>query len=358
MRALARLTIGIPTEQFAICIARYCAVFPISKGINIFFKARGNRSDELPHSYQMMLFWAGLRGAVGVALAEGMKGENAVALRTTVLVSVVLTVVVFGGTIGRMIEILGIRTGVEEDDGESSDEEGGGGSGGGYQLAGMEDGHGVGATGIRGSKRRSYPLGVSIGSNGGGGNKFDDEPVVSTGDSPYRDRIHSMPGSTTRLGTLHPVSSFRAHSAPTSDHSNSSEDSDPDVLPGANTSLADASSGSLAGGDKEGDLTRVWRDGQWFTVLDERYLLPVFSNATASRRQATKKAQLRAKRHSFAVDGRGLPGGSGNGGGGGEDSFEEGTGSAEGSPYLGGGNRKEFNGSFSVGFFLFFRSYL
>jgi sodium/hydrogen exchanger-like protein 6/7 len=39
----------------------------------------------------MMLFWAGLRGAVGVALAAGFKGENANALRTTVLVVVVLT---------------------------------------------------------------------------------------------------------------------------------------------------------------------------------------------------------------------------------------------------------------------------
>jgi sodium/hydrogen exchanger-like protein 6/7 len=120
----------------AVCIARYCAVFPISKLINLVYRARGARTDELPHSYQMMLFWAGLRGAVGVALATGMKGENAVALRTTVLVSVVLTVVVFGGTIGRMIEILGIRTGVEEDDGESASEDEG------YLLVGRGGGEG------------------------------------------------------------------------------------------------------------------------------------------------------------------------------------------------------------------------
>lgn len=71
--------------------------------MNIYFRARGSRTDELPHSYQVMLFWAGLRGAVGVALAAGMKGDHAVALRTTVLVAVVLTVIVFGGTIGRMM---------------------------------------------------------------------------------------------------------------------------------------------------------------------------------------------------------------------------------------------------------------
>ena len=34
----------------------------------------------------------------------------------------------------------------------------------------------------------------------------------------------------------------------------------------------------------------MWRDGQWFNVLDEQYLLPVFSNAIASRRQANRKA--------------------------------------------------------------------
>ncbi|KAI5287820.1 monovalent cation:H+ antiporter, CPA1 (nhx1) [Ascosphaera aggregata] len=62
-----------------------------------------------------MLFWAGLRGAVGVALAAGLEGENAPALRATVLVVVVLTVIIFGGTTARMLEILDIRTGVVEE---------------------------------------------------------------------------------------------------------------------------------------------------------------------------------------------------------------------------------------------------
>ena len=71
--------------------------------------------DELPWHYQAMLFWAGLRGAVGVALAAGLRGENGNALRATVLVVVVLTVIIFGGTTARMLEILGIRTGVVEE---------------------------------------------------------------------------------------------------------------------------------------------------------------------------------------------------------------------------------------------------
>lgn len=103
-----------------ICFARYLAVFPLSKAINWFIRYRARRrgveaTDELPFAYQAMLFWAGLRGAVGVALAAGLTGVNAPALRATVLVVVVLTVIIFGGTTARMLEILGIRTGVMEE---------------------------------------------------------------------------------------------------------------------------------------------------------------------------------------------------------------------------------------------------
>ena len=103
-----------------ICAARYLSVFPLSKAINWFIRYRAKRggkdaADELPYPYQAMLFWAGLRGAVGVALAAGLEGNNGPALRATVLVVVVLTVIIFGGTTARMLEILGIRTGVVEE---------------------------------------------------------------------------------------------------------------------------------------------------------------------------------------------------------------------------------------------------
>jgi len=65
-----------------------------------------------------------LRGAVGVALSNGFQGDNAAALRTTVLVVVVLTVIMFGGTTSRMLEVMGIKVGVEEE-GSSTDDEGG-----------------------------------------------------------------------------------------------------------------------------------------------------------------------------------------------------------------------------------------
>lgn len=103
-----------------ICGARWLAVFPLSKAINYIIRLRARRrgrdvAEELPWHYQAMLFWAGLRGAVGVALAAGLQGNEGPALRATVLVVVVLTVIIFGGTTARMLEILGIRTGVVEE---------------------------------------------------------------------------------------------------------------------------------------------------------------------------------------------------------------------------------------------------
>lgn len=104
-----------------ICGARWLSVFPLSKLINYVIRLRARRqgrsdtADELPWHYQAMLYWAGLRGAVGVALAAGLQGPNGAPLRATVLVVVVLTVIIFGGTTARMLEILGIRTGVVEE---------------------------------------------------------------------------------------------------------------------------------------------------------------------------------------------------------------------------------------------------
>lgn len=103
-----------------ICGARWLAVFPLSKAINYIIRVRARRrgqevAEELPWHYQAMLFWAGLRGAVGVALAAGLQGNEGPALRATVLVVVVLTVIIFGGTTARMLEILNIRTGVVEE---------------------------------------------------------------------------------------------------------------------------------------------------------------------------------------------------------------------------------------------------
>lgn len=116
---------------FLICVARWCAVFPLSRLLNFLYRARlerfgrgvvsGLMPEEISYSYQMMIFWAGLRGAVGVALALGIKGEAKWTLLATVLVVVVLTVIFFGGTTASMLEILGIKVGVIEE--HDSDDE-------------------------------------------------------------------------------------------------------------------------------------------------------------------------------------------------------------------------------------------
>ncbi|KAI3479967.1 hypothetical protein L1887_57954 [Cichorium endivia] len=123
----------------AVVASRYCAVFPIASVVNAVKRARNNRraratggggvprgavEEELPRqSTRSCSFGRGLRGAVGFALSAGIEGQNAIALQTTVLVTVVLTVIVFGGTTAQMLEILGIRTGVQDDEGDSDDEE-------------------------------------------------------------------------------------------------------------------------------------------------------------------------------------------------------------------------------------------
>ncbi|KAF8952367.1 hypothetical protein BGZ46_003502 [Entomortierella lignicola] len=72
-----------------------------------------------------MLFWAGLRGAVAFALAASLEGvSEAAALKTTILVVVVLSVIVFGGTTARMLAILGVKVGCVDSEGESDDDEG------------------------------------------------------------------------------------------------------------------------------------------------------------------------------------------------------------------------------------------
>ncbi|KAG0164629.1 monovalent cation:H+ antiporter, CPA1 (nhx1) [Apophysomyces sp. BC1034] len=105
-----------------ICIARYMSVAPLSILINTVCRALG-KPEQLPRSHQLMVFWAGLRGAVAFALASGLTGESGAAMRTTILAVVVLTVLIFGGTTNRMLQVLEIKTGVEEPDDSCSEDE-------------------------------------------------------------------------------------------------------------------------------------------------------------------------------------------------------------------------------------------
>lgn len=267
----------------AVVFTRYVAVFPLSEAINFFHRhARGQRHEEIPHSYQMMLFWAGLRGAVGVALAAGFKGSNAQMMRTTVLIVVVLTVVLFGGTTARMLEVLGIRTGVEDDAGVSSDED---------EV-------------LPPPTRSAWTSG-----NGGRGNGrwhrfYEDESTTAVGNPPRsasRVGIHYAPP---RLYNHHhqsvppPIQVHNQNVARPlfSAASSDSYDSDvADVLPLALTSLDNNQSTHQVNSNLQvpasSSMSRLGEDGKWFQTIDERYLLPIFSNATASRTFHARKAR-------------------------------------------------------------------
>ncbi|EJS42159.1 nhx1p [Saccharomyces arboricola H-6] len=124
----------IIVAAISICVARWCSVFPLSRFVNWIYRVKTIRSmtgitgenisvpDEMPYNYQMMTFWAGLRGAVGVALALGIQGEYKFTLLATVLVVVVLTVIIFGGTTAGMLEVLNIKTGCISEEDASDDE--------------------------------------------------------------------------------------------------------------------------------------------------------------------------------------------------------------------------------------------
>lgn len=272
--------------------ARYAAVFPLSEIINWVFHARGQRHEELPHSYQMMFFWAGLRGAVGVALAVGLTGENADALRTTVLVVVVLTVIIFGGTTARMLEVLGIRVGVEEED-ESSDEEGEAWA----TLPGamaLQTGPGSRRFAVRGGRG-------GVGS-GGGGVVYADE-VDSAPPSPVLPALGSGAFRTDPYGRGQPPRSANATLARGYSNASSSEEEeqsdDGEVFPTYSNANTTRHSFDPLGAEENGEGPpshegMVFRDGQWFTNLDERYLLPLFTNSVASRRHHAKKASRKA----------------------------------------------------------------
>lgn len=258
-------------QQIAVMASRYAAVFPLSELINWITQYRGQRYEELPHSYQMMLFWAGLRGAVGVALAAGITGDNADALRTTILVVVVLTVIVFGGTTARMLEVLGIRVGVEDEDASSDEEEG------------WTSHHGNLALQMGPGSRRY------AGQNGRGMYGESELDLHSPAGSPYL-------GPSSAAGMQMPQRSgagsagrpaFGGAQYPSrSGFTNSDDESDDDQpLPPPSASTENY------GSDDPSTQGMVFRDGQWFTALDERYLLPLFSNSVTARRHLAKKAK-------------------------------------------------------------------
>jgi len=195
-----------------------------------------------------------------------------------VLVVVVLTVIIFGGTTARMLEVMGIKVGVEEDGASSDDEEG--------ERAGAER-LWLNGRAPRWSGRASL---------------YGREQV------PFSDggRFPSGPGdrSLSRV--------FSATSEEDDDYSDSGE-----VLPMApqSTLSPPTATGRQAGnGDSSGSGSGAHSPhlpdephNEWsFTSFDERYLLPLFSNSVASRtfnaRKASRRAALAADRSREALE--------------------------------------------------------
>lgn len=254
----------IIVSVFGICAARWCAVFPLSKLINWFIRYRARKSgradvaDELPYSYQAMLFWAGLRGAVGVALAAGMTGENALALKATVLVVVVLTVIIFGGTTARMLEILGIRTGVVEeiDSDDEFDIE---------AVTGSTSYYARGGTGIGNNPKRRSSVQLDVvghGINGNGnGNGHHGRGIASGNASPdFRNQSLNRKNSATARAARHgSEQELLGRSGSTSDDDNEYDSDASDLPPAArrpaarinNLSASAAHDLSLLGGAQD-----------------------------------------------------------------------------------------------------------
>ena len=262
--------IFIFVSVLAVLATRYAAVFPLSEMINFIHRWRGQRHEELPHSYQMMLFWAGLRGAVGVALAAGFTGPNKEALRTTVLVVVVLTVIMLGGTTSRMLEVMGIRTGVDDGGGDSSTDE--------EERAWLRSGR-LGRAGARWEERANARFG-----GGSLNGSFDRLSELRNGGHARR-----ISGATTsnNLGS------------PTRVWSADEYDSDAgDVLPMSRGDRPPVGGGGLRN-----------KSEAWFHAIDERYLMPLFSNAVASRtfhaRRANRRAGLARERDGATAVGAG-----------------------------------------------------
>jgi len=248
----------------AVVASRYCSVFPIAWILNKAFEMHAQRrrmssglpqeAHVLPLQYQLMLFWAGLRGAVGFALSKGMSGVNAPALQTTVLVVVVLTVIVFGGTTAQMLEVLHIDTGIDDDEDDASID--------------MDDPDAQ--TWLRPASARMAPPPTRYRDVSG---PFTDE-VLPQWDASVDRSTQAVVAERGGLRTL---------TGEELDQALQAEIDSRNVL-----GEGEGSAGMLNGA--------LLRDGQWFQRIDERYLLPMFSNTVANRKYEQRREQVQARR--------------------------------------------------------------
>ncbi|XP_055948633.1 sodium/hydrogen exchanger 6-like isoform X2 [Argiope bruennichi] len=100
----------IVTAFIAIAVGRALNIYPLSLLLNL------GRHNKIPLSFQHVLFFSGLRGAMAFALAirNTLSDQRHLMLTTTSVIAIV-TVIVCGGFSTQLLAWLGIPVGVEED---------------------------------------------------------------------------------------------------------------------------------------------------------------------------------------------------------------------------------------------------
>jgi len=93
------------------------------------FNSCSKKEDAVPFSHQIVMWFSGLRGAIAVALAYQVTGDNLGGtannkhiIRAATMMTVVFTTFVFGGCTPCLLENLKIATGVEPEAGEAQKE--------------------------------------------------------------------------------------------------------------------------------------------------------------------------------------------------------------------------------------------
>ncbi|KAJ3063986.1 monovalent cation:H+ antiporter, CPA1 (nhx1) [Quaeritorhiza haematococci] len=107
----------------AIMIARYVSTIPLAHLINWINMRLYHREEAIPRNHQLMLWWAGLRGAIAFALSFDVTGPAGPAIRTTTLVVCVVSIMLLGGTTNHALVRLKIRTGVGAKDAPREDDD-------------------------------------------------------------------------------------------------------------------------------------------------------------------------------------------------------------------------------------------
>lgn len=90
--------------------ARYFSVIPLAELIN-YFSPNPLGRPKIPRKNQLMIWWAGIRGAIPFALSFEVGGLNQSAIQSAILIVCVVSIIVFGGSTVFALKYLEIQTG-------------------------------------------------------------------------------------------------------------------------------------------------------------------------------------------------------------------------------------------------------